>query len=208
MIFRMKRGALIVLEGGDCCGKSTQCKRLIDELTKVNVKTRLMSFPDRTTPVGNVINQYLRKTIEIPDKAIHLLFSANRWELEPKMNELIENGTTLVVDRYSYSGVAFSTAKHNMDLNWCWQMEIGLPKPDLVLFLETNDADKRNGFGDERYESKSFQKQVLEKFEQLKDSSWKMIDAGKDIESVHKQIMIHVREVLDNIDDKPLQRFT
>lgn len=35
-----------------------------------------------------------------------------------------------------------------------------------------------------------------------------MIDAGKDIDTVHKQIMTHVKEVLDNIEDKPLRRFT
>ena len=44
-ILKMKRGALIVLEGCDRCGKSTQCKKLLEELTKNNVKTRLMSFP-------------------------------------------------------------------------------------------------------------------------------------------------------------------
>lgn len=198
------------MEGCDRCGKSTQCRKLNEELAKSDVKTRLMSFPDRTTPVGQLINQYLQKVIEVPDKAIHLLFSANRWELEPKMNDLIKNGTTLVVDRYSYSGVAFSTAKNNMDVNWCWQMEIGLPKPDLVLFLEmnVNNADKRNGYGGERYEEKPFQREVSEKFEKMRDPSWKMIDADKDIEAVHEQIMTYVKEVLDNVGDKPLQRFT
>lgn len=45
----MKRGALIILEGCDRCGKSTQCQKLIEELTKVNVKTHLMSFPGENT---------------------------------------------------------------------------------------------------------------------------------------------------------------
>jgi dTMP kinase len=35
---------------------------------------------DRTTPIGAVINKYLAKEIEMDDRAIHLLFSANRWE--------------------------------------------------------------------------------------------------------------------------------
>lgn len=36
---------------------------------------------DRTTPLGTTINQYLRKEVELHDRAAHLLFSANRWEL-------------------------------------------------------------------------------------------------------------------------------
>jgi len=39
-------------------------------------------FTDRSTPVGQLINDYLTKNIDLTDNAIHLLFSANRWELE------------------------------------------------------------------------------------------------------------------------------
>ena len=37
---------------------------------------------DRSTPVGKVIDSYLKQTEKLHDKAVHLLFSANRWELE------------------------------------------------------------------------------------------------------------------------------
>lgn len=63
-----------------------------------------------------------------------------------------------------------------MDVNWCWQMEIGLPKPDLVLFLQmpVNNAAARNNYGEERYENKAFQEKVLSNFQKMKDSSWKV----------------------------------
>ena len=38
--------------------------------------------PDRTTPIGKIINEYLTAGASIDDHAIHLLFSANRWELK------------------------------------------------------------------------------------------------------------------------------
>ncbi len=41
----------------------------------------LHRFPDRTTAIGGLIGQYLTKAVELDDKAAHLLFSANRWEL-------------------------------------------------------------------------------------------------------------------------------
>lgn len=48
---------------------------------------------------------------ELPDEAIHLLFSANRWEKANSLLKMLEHGTTVVVDRYCFSGVAFSAAK-------------------------------------------------------------------------------------------------
>jgi dTMP kinase len=39
-------------------------------------------FTDRTTAIGQLINDYLVKNIDLTDNAVHLLFSANRWEME------------------------------------------------------------------------------------------------------------------------------
>jgi len=39
-------------------------------------------FSERSTAIGAVVDKYLNKEIELHDKAVHLLFSANRWELE------------------------------------------------------------------------------------------------------------------------------
>lgn len=38
--------------------------------------------PDRTTPIGQMINAFLQNTTDIDDRCVHLLFSANRWESE------------------------------------------------------------------------------------------------------------------------------
>ena len=51
------------------------------------------------------------------DHAIHLLFSANRWEVAKSIREKLNAGITLVVDRYAYSGVAFTSAKAGMDFH-------------------------------------------------------------------------------------------
>lgn len=69
------------------------------------------------------------------------------------MEKLLKDGVTLIVDRYSFSGVAFSAAK-GLDFEWCKAPEKGLLKPDLVLFLHLSAAtiEKRGGFGNERYD--------------------------------------------------------
>lgn len=108
---QIKRGALIVVEGLDRSGKSTQCKKLVQSLENLNVKAKLLSFPDRSTQTGKVIDAYLKNECKLDDHAIHLLFSANRWENVDKMKSLLNDGVTLIVDRYSYSGIAFSAIK-------------------------------------------------------------------------------------------------
>ena len=114
-----KRGAFILFEGVDRCGKTTQCKRLTASLTETlgAGKVEFMRFPDRTTSIGATINAYLTNAAELDDRAIHLLFAANRWEAATRIRSLIADGVTVVCDRYSYSGVAFTSAKPGMDLD-------------------------------------------------------------------------------------------
>lgn len=77
------RGYLIAVEGCDRCGKSTQCFRAKDWLeAQTGRPVEYWKFPDRTTPIGQLINGYLAEGMNLPDEAIHLLFSANRWELK------------------------------------------------------------------------------------------------------------------------------
>ncbi|XP_032336681.1 thymidylate kinase isoform X2 [Camelus ferus] len=97
----------------------------------------------------------------------------------PLIKEKLGQGITLVVDRYAFSGVAFTSAKENFSLDWCKQPDVGLPKPDLVVFLQLRlaEAAARSEFGQERYEDRAFQEQVLRRFHQLQgDTSlnWKL----------------------------------
>jgi len=76
-----RRGAFILFEGIDRCGKTTQSKLLAETLKREGNKVETMRFPDRTTTIGKMIDAYLKMGIDLHDRAIHLLFSANRWEL-------------------------------------------------------------------------------------------------------------------------------
>lgn len=70
-----------------------------------------LSLTDRTSSIGQMINGYLQQAVDLNDTAVHLLFSANRWEQQQSMLDDLNNGITLVVDRYAFSGVAFTAAK-------------------------------------------------------------------------------------------------
>ncbi|CAO0791833.1 unnamed protein product [Mucor circinelloides] len=185
----VQRGLFIVVEGCDRSGKSTQCENLVNRLQQAGHNTELVKFPDRTTQTGKMIDSYLQQKSDLDDHAIHLLFSANRWEAMKTLSEKLNNGITLVVDRYAFSGVAFSSAK-GLDLEWCRNPDIGLLTPDIVLFLDLtiDQAEKRGGFGQERYEKRELQIKVRDEFTKLQDDAWKFIDASQSKEQVQRDI--------------------
>lgn len=205
------RGALILFEGIDRCGKSTQAG-LLAEYVQSKTTGESIRFPDRTSYIGKLINDYLANTKDtenVSDQTIHLLFSANRWEAAKGIEEKLMAGTTLVCDRYAYSGVSFSSAKGTpgMDLEWCKTCDRGLPSPDCVIYLDmpVEEAAKRGQFGEERYEKIDFQIKVREKFMALKASDeangvvpWHTIDASQSIDEI--------KAIIQKITDETMER--
>lgn len=224
----MTRGALIVIEGLDRTGKTTQTNQLIEKLNSIGKKIELVKFPQRETIIGKLINSYLTskpseddkdgEIIKLNDYSIHLLFSANRWELIDKIKNLLEQGVTVLLDRYVYSGVAYSSAK-GLDFDWCLSSDIGLIKPDKTIFLkfeELNNLQDREGFGDEKYEVKEFQEKVriqfgkIENLEILKNSDkWDSIYVdNKSIKQVSDEIWEKIEKICVNGIEEELNFFT
>lgn len=131
----------------------------------------MLRFPDRTTAVGTLIDAYLKTTSHLDDGVAHLLFSANRWEARGELLAKLNAGTTLVVDRYAYSGVAFTAAKQvpGLDAAWAAAPDSGLPAPDAVLLLTLPPAvaATRGGFGGERYENEALLGRVGDEYRAL-----------------------------------------
>ncbi|KAG0233679.1 hypothetical protein BGW42_007265 [Actinomortierella wolfii] len=195
----MPRGQFILLEGCDRAGKSTQCAMLVAALKSKGHSVELCKFPDRTTTIGQMIHAYLTNAKELDDRAIHLLFSANRWEAMQNMKRKLQSGTHLIVDRYAYSGVAFSAAK-GLDIEWCKHPDRGLLRPDKTFFLDlpTDEAEKRGGFGEERYEKRELQERVRSLFLKLRDTEWTVIDARQSIDAMHDQILQATLKVIED----------
>jgi dTMP kinase len=156
-----------------------------------------MFCTDRDTPTGKMINSYLQGQVQQDDHSIHLLFSANRWEATQGLKSDLLNGNTIIIDRYSYSGAVYSAAKDNpnLSLEWAWQPEVGLPQPDLLLFLSVSpeEASKRGGYGEERYETDVMQSKVRSLFEFLLNLNHghdlHVVDAGRSIEQVAQSML-------------------
>jgi len=179
---------------------------LVEYLKSIGRDVAHLRFPDRTTAIGQSINSYLQGKTELEDHAIHLLFSANRWEAVPKIKQLLEKGTLVIVDRYAFSGVAFTAAK-GFDVTWCKNPDRGLPNPDVVFYLDIsiNDAQQRGSFGKERYEKVEFQEKVADIYKQLRSDDWKVVDATKDVNEIHADIRNTVLDLEELFAKTPLK---
>ncbi len=199
---------LIAFEGLDRTGKTTQIGNLKHYLeTQLHKSVELVKFPDRTTPIGQQINSFLQKQVSYEKELIHLLFSINRWELNSKIRQLLKDGVTVLLDRYAYSGIAYSHAQ-GLDFDWCTSPDKGLPKPDIVLYLKVHNIDElanREEFGQEIYEKADFQKKVGEVYEnRLMSDDWKIVNASQDIASVEKDIQGIFQQCLSNFNNEEI----
>jgi len=192
------RGLFLVFEGLDRSGKSTQSKKITAHLEKAG-PVKWMCFPNRATPVGTLIDLYLLRRLELPDDAVHRFFSANRWEMAESLVQELKAGTTVVCDRYAFSGVAYSAAK-GLDFTWCQAPDRGLPCPDGIFFLHIDEkvGASRSNFGDERYENADMQAKVRAQFKEprLRDEvNWHDVDGARDMEVIHQEIRAAVESI-------------
>lgn len=141
---------LIVLEGLDGAGKSTQVRKLKEYLTERCGQLEYIHFPRYDAPVyGDLISRFLRGefgSIEaVHPQLVALLFAEDRHGAAPAMREALAEGKVVLLDRYVYSNIAYQCAKlpagaeRDRLRNWIVDTEYGdfnLPRPDLNLFLD------------------------------------------------------------------------
>ena len=140
---------LIVLEGLDGAGKSTQVQKLTEYLESRCSRLKYIHFPRYDAPVyGELISKFLRGGFG-PIDAVHpqlvaLLFAEDRHGAAPEIRKSLEEGSTVLLDRYVYSNIAYQCAKLNdteeaeQVRDWILDTEFGdfsLPEPDLNIFL-------------------------------------------------------------------------
>jgi dTMP kinase len=185
------KGKIIVLEGTDKAGKTTQ-SRMLAEALKVSGKVCVtIDFPDYTTPIGMEIKAFLDGRRDYPAEVKHLLFSANRWEKKKEIESMVENGTIVVMNRYWQSNLIYGAA-NGMDTSWLTELDRGLPKQDLVIIilvnpgLSTRRAETLDAFeSDSQLAAKAYNNYL--KF--AKQFGWQVIDGSKSKEQVHQEVM-------------------
>lgn len=181
---------LVVVEGLDGAGKSTQVALLREYLNEVRPGTEYIHFPRYDAPVyGDLISRFLRgefgSNAEVHPQLVALLFAEDRHGAGPAMKKIISEGGTVLLDRYVYSNIAYQCAKLEEEAakeelrEWIINTEFGefdLPRPDLNIFL-----DVPIGFVEER----------LSASRSGDDRSY--LDGGKDIHEADIEFQKKVR---------------
>jgi dTMP kinase len=146
-------GHLIAFEGLDQSGKQTQAELLRDHLKQEGHKSRLVSFPDYGTSIGEEIARALQGERDYGPDVMQLLYIANRYERKPDLQRWLAGGLILVCDRYTASSVAYGEA-FGLDAAWLNELQKYLPPPSLTIVLDIapETAVRRKAVDRDRYE--------------------------------------------------------
>ena len=146
-------GALIVFEGLDQSGKQTQAELLRDRLKAEGHKSRLVSFPDYGTSIGEEIARALQGERDYGADVMQLLYVANRYERKADLQRWLDGGLMLVCDRYLASSIAYGEAM-GLDPAWLTDVQKFLPPPAITILLDIapETAVQRKSVDRDRYE--------------------------------------------------------
>ncbi len=143
-------GRLVVLDGLDGSGKSTQLARLQEYFTQNRIDYRQISFPDYEQPSSALVSMYLRGEFGEAADAVNAyaassFYAVDRYASYKKFwEEDYKAGRLILAARYTTSNAIHQMGKLPREewdayLNWLQDYEyglLGLPRPDRVIFLD------------------------------------------------------------------------
>jgi dTMP kinase len=194
----LRRGKIIVIEGIDKAGKTTQANLLLKKLK--GKKCVKFDFPDYSTPVGIEIKQFLDGKRDYSDEVKMMLLSANRWEKKSEIESIIGKGTTIIMNRYYQSNLVYGISK-GLKLKWLLALDEGLPKADLVVVIDikTNTLVKRsiNDIADKFEQDLDLIRNVRRNYKMLANKfNWHIIDGEDTVNIVNVQVVELVRKIM------------
>ncbi|MBA3749876.1 MAG: dTMP kinase [Nitrosopumilus sp.] len=196
MIDRESKNKLIVIEGLDKSGKTTQSKLLYDFYNKIFPGlVSLLNFPDYTTRIGKEIKLFLEGKVQYTNEVKHILLSANRWEKKSEIERLRKQNNIIILNRYYPSNLVYGLA-NGMNFDWLINLDHGLPKEDIVIVLDIDPiisykrGVENNFILDEFEKNKNFLKSARKNYLDLaKKFNWNVINSDNNPNSVLESII-------------------
>ena len=190
----MPKGKIIVFEGIDKAGKTTQAK-LLEK--KSGSKCVRIDFPDYSTPVGKEIKQFLDGKRNYPDEVKMMLLSANRWEKKGEIEKMVSKGTTVIMNRYYQSNLVYGISK-GLKLDWLLSLDKGLPKADLVIVIDIRPktlVSRSKNVVDTFEKDLELIRRVKKNYRILANKfNWRIVEGEKTVDEVHGQVLRIVRK--------------
>ena len=168
-------------------------------LIQKNDNYKLISFPDNSSQIGQIIRQTLNDG-QMSALSLQLLFSSDRLNQAEHINEL-KKEHTVIVTRYSYSAIAYGTAR-GLNKQLMSLLEENMPQPDLKIFLQipVNISINRAKNPDFLERDRALLKKVVKEYEFIlsDEKDWHIIDATKSITSVFDQVQEIIWNYIQN----------
>ena len=198
-----EEGILIVIEGLDGAGLSTQAMLLADYLRGKSKKVLLTKEPT-SSPIGMLIKSALSRNQNLSLFTLQLLFAADRAEhLEHEIEPALGTGTIVISDRYILSSLAFGSVDN--DLEFLKQINSRFRRPDLTVIIDTPpkvclERIKKNRDNIELFEEERKLERVRSQFFVLKDyfENTFIVNGDREKEKVSKDIRELVEQRLMN----------
>ena len=221
-------GKLIVLEGTDGSGKSTQFRLLTQHLEQDHRQFQKLVFPQYSEPSSALIRMYLggefgTNPADVNAYAASAFYAVDRYASYKKVwSSWYENGGLIVSDRYTTSNAVHQASKEPAEsqeafLKWLYEFEydkLGLPQPDLVIYLDVptafTEAMMRRREQDTHTQA-DIHEQDLAYLATCRNTGrtaaryygWTVIDCVRDgkmrsIEDIHEEIYRHVAACLED----------
>ena len=221
-------GKLIVIEGTDGSGKSTQFKCLTEHLQADARQFQTLVFPRYKEPSSALIRMYLggefgNKPTDVNAYAASAFYAVDRYaSYKQDWGQWFEQGGLIVSDRYTTSNAVHQTSKEPKDkqsefLRWLYEFEydkLGLPRPDLTIYLDVPTAFTEklmrhreaatNTHADIHEQDMTYLATCRETGRAAAQFyGWTVIECVRDgqmrsIEDIHEEIYRHVRKCLED----------
>ena len=218
------RGKLIVIEGLDGSGKATQAKRLVEALKERGEKVRMVSFPNYDSDSSALVKMYLagefgKEPGDVNAYAASSFFAVDRYAgFKTDWGKQYLEGYTIVADRYTTSNAVQQCSKLPDEqwesfLQWLFDFEyrlLGIPAPDLVIYLQTDPAVSqklmtgRYGGDESKKDIHESNLTYMNRSRQAaeycaKTLGWKTVQCIRDgvmegVEEIHQKVMSYVTE--------------
>lgn len=182
---------IIIFEGCDAAGKGTQI-----ELLQKQFECKVFKYP---TNKFSMLNDYLERRVELDKKSLFLLFLADIANEQEELRIAVQDYDYVFIDRYVFSTIAYEIDKINYEQAKDIINDIEFVKPDKVILLDIDakTAQKRKIKQKklDRYEENAkYLETVRNNFlklceERFLTSNWYKIDAAKNIDEIHKDIL-------------------
>lgn len=220
-------GKLIVIEGTDGSGKSTQTELLIQRLTAQELPFKRLRFPRYSEPSSALIRMYLGGEFGTDPAAVNgfaasAFYAVDRYaSYKQDWGKWYEDGGLVLSDRYTTSNAIHQSAKEKPEdrvafLQWLGDFEyhlLGLPAPDLTIYLDV-PTDFTEKLMRHREQETNTQADIHEKdtayLATCREAGraaadfygWTVIECVKDgamrsIEDIHEEIFAHVAKLLE-----------